>query len=85
MNPQNESYATTGSDFNNPNETRATISAFIASAVITLGFYFMLGESMNLYNNYLSAFFRLMIISVLLFIGFLYLFIRKIQAFYFEK
>ena len=85
MNPQNESYATTGSDFNNPNETHATISAFIASAVITLGFYFMLGESMNLYNNYLSAFFRLMIISVFLFVGFLYLFIRKIQAFYFEK
>lgn len=85
MNPQNESYATTGSDFNNPNETRATISAFIASAIITLGFYFMLGESMNLYNNYVSAFVRLLLISVALFAGFLYLFIRKIQAFYFEK
>ena len=85
MNPQNEAYATTGSDFNNPNETRATISAFIASAIITLGFYFMLGESMNLYNNYISAFVRLLLISVALFAGFLYLFIRKIQAFYFEK
>ena len=85
MNPQNESYATTGSDFNNPNETRATISAFIVSAIITLGFYFMLGESMNLYNNYVSAFIRLLVVSVFLFAGFLYLFIRKIQAFYFEK
>ena len=85
MNPQNEYYATTGSDFNNPNETRATISAFIASAVITLGFYFMLGESMNLYNNYLSAFIRLLLLSILLFAGFLYLFIKKIKAFYFEK
>ena len=85
MNPQNESYATTGSDFNNPNETRATISAFIASALITIGFYFMLSESMSLYNSYTSAFIRLLIISLALLAGFLYLFIMKIKAFYFEK
>lgn len=85
MNPQNEVYATTGSDFNNPNETRATIAAFVASFIIAFAFYFMLGESMRLYNNYNSAFIRLFIASVVLFAGFLYLFIKKIQAFYYEK
>ena len=85
MNPQNEAYATTGSDFNNPNETKATISAFIVSFVITLAFYFMLNESIRLHENYQSAFIRLLIAGILLFGGFLYLFIKKIQAFYFDK
>ena len=85
MNPQNEAYATTGSDFNNPNETRATIAAFVASFVIAGFFYFMLHESITLYDSYTSAFIRLAIISAALFGGFLYLFIKKIQAFYFEK
>ena len=85
MNPQNEAYATTGSDFNNPNETRATIAAFVVSFVIAGFFYFLLHESITLYDSYTSAFIRLTIISVALFAGFLYLFIKKIQAFYFEK
>ena len=85
MNPQNEAYATTGNDFNNPNETKVTIAAFIVSFIIALAFYFMLGESMRLYENYLSAFIRLLVASIVLFAGFLYLFIKKIQAFYYEK
>ena len=85
MNPQNEVYATTGSDFNNPNETKATIAAFIASIAIALIFYFMLTESYVLHGNYLSAFIRLLIIAIILFAGFLYLFIAKIKAFYYEK
>ena len=85
MNPQNEVYATTGSDFNNPNETKATIAAFIASFLVAIVFYFMLGESYQLHGNYLSAFIRLLIIAIFLFAGFLYLFIAKIRAFYFEK
>ena len=85
MNPQNEVYATTGSDFNNPNEAKATVMAFIGSFVLTVVLYFMLVESMSLHENYLSAFIRLLIIAVFLFAGFLYLFIKKIQAFYYEK
>lgn len=85
MNPQNEVYATTGNDFNNPNETRVTIVAFVSSFVITLLFYFMLTESFTLHEGYLSAFIRLAIISAGLFAGFLYLFIMKIKAFYYEK
>ena len=85
MNPQNEVYATTGNDFNNPNEAKATVMAFIGSFVLTVVLYFMLVESMSLHENYLSAFIRLLIIAAFLFAGFLYLFIKKIQAFYYEK
>ena len=85
MNPQNEAYATTGSDFNNPNETRATIAAFVLSFIVAILFYFLLAESIATYDNYISAFIRLFILSAGLFAGFLYLFIKKIQVFYFEK
>ena len=85
MNPQNEVYATTGSDFNNPNEAKATVVAFVGSFAITVGFYFMLVESMRLYDNYLSAFIRLLVVSAFLFAGFLLLFVKKIKAFYYEK
>ena len=85
MNPQNEVYATTGSDFNNPNETRSTVVAFVVSFIITGLFYLILSESIKMTGSYTSAFVRLLLISALLFAGFLYLFIKKIQAFYFEK
>ena len=85
MNPQNEVYATSGNDFNNPNEAKATVMAFVGSFVITLVFYFVLTESLRLYNNYLSAFIRLFIVAVFLFAGFLLLFVKKIKAFYYEK
>ena len=85
MNPQNEVYATTGNDFNNPNEAKATILAFVGSFIITFIFYFMLVESVTLHGNYMSAFIRLLIIAIVLFAGYLYLFIKKIQAFYYEK
>ena len=85
MNPQNEAYATTGSDFNNPNETRATIAAFVVSFLVAILFYFMLTESMASYDDYISAFVRLLVLSAALFAGFLYLFIKKVQVFYFEK
>ena len=85
MNPQNEVYATTGNDFNNPNEAKATVMAFVGSFVITFMFYFMLVESMRLYDNYFSAFIRLFIVAAFLFAGFLLLFVKKIKAFYYEK
>ena len=85
MNPQNEVYATTGSDFNNPNETRATIVAFVGSFVIAFAFYLLLNESIRLYNSYVSAFIKLFVAAILLFAGFLLLFVKKIKAFYYEK
>ena len=85
MNPQNEVYATSGSDFNNPNEAKATVVAFVGSFVISVIFYFMLTESMRLYENYVSAFVRLFVLAIFLFGGFLFLFVKKIQAFYYDK
>ena len=85
MNPQNEVYATTGSDFNNPNEAKATVMAFVGSFVVTFAFYFMLVESSRLYGNFMSAFVRLLIVAAFLFAGFLLLFVKKIKAFYYEK
>lgn len=85
MNPQNEAYATSGSDFNNPNESKATVVAFVMSFIIAGAFYLMLTESMRLYENYISAFIRLTLLSLGLFGGLLFLFIMKIKAFYYEK
>jgi hypothetical protein len=86
MNPQNEAYATSGSNFNNPNETRATIVAFVFSFIISFVFYFFLQESYREYDgDYSAAFVRLFIASVILFAGFLYLFVMKIKAFYYDK
>ena len=85
MNPQNEAYATTGSNFNNPNETTSTVVAFVVSFILTGLFYLILNESYKLTGSYTSAFIRLLLVSLFLFAGFLFLFIKKIQAFYFEK
>ena len=85
MNPQNEAYATTGSNFNNPNESKATVVAFVMSFIIAGAFYLMLTESMRLYQNYISAFVRLFLLSVFLLGGLLFLFIMKIKAFYYDK
>lgn len=86
MNPQNEAYATSGNNFNNPNETRATIIAFVLSFIVAFAFYFFLQESYREYNgDYSAAFVRLFIASLILFAGFLYLFIAKIKAFYYDK
>ena len=85
MNPQNEAYATTGSNFNNPNETTSTVVAFVVSFILTGLFYLILNESYKLTGSYTSAFIRLLLVSIFLFAGFLFLFIKKIQAFYFEK
>ncbi|MEE3440553.1 hypothetical protein, partial [Ruminococcus sp.] len=66
-------------------EAKATIMAFLGSFIITIALYFMLVESTTLHGNYISAFVRLLIIATVLFAGFLYLFVKKIQAFYYEK
>lgn len=85
MNPQNEAYATSGSDFNNPNETKATVVAFILSFAVTLVAYLLFMESQKYYDNYDVAFLKILLISVAGFGGSLALFILKIKAFYYEK
>ena len=55
MNPQTELYATVGSSESNPNETRATISAFLISFVIGGTVFLVLRDptSSNVYFKYL--------------------------------
>ena len=85
MNPQNEAFATSGSDFNNPNETKVTIVAFVGSFAFAIMSYLLFVESQNHYANYYSAFIRIFLIGSFLFAGSLALFILKIKAFYYEK
>ncbi|MFA5443321.1 MAG: hypothetical protein WC286_05600 [Bacilli bacterium] len=86
MNPQNEQYATAGEQINNPNETKATIFAFITSfliALITLGFLleeqFMPNQSFNL------AFLKILLIGIVFLGVAVYMFIEKIKAYYYDR
>ncbi len=85
MNPQNETYATSGSDFNNPNERKATVVAFILSFIVAIVAYLLLMESQKYYDNYNSAFIKILLLAIGGFAGSLVLFILKIKAFYYEK
>ena len=85
MNPQNEAYATSGSDFNNPNETRVTIVAFVGSFALAALAYFFFDESKTLFNNYDVAFIKMLVLAVATFASSLVLFILKVKAFYYEK
>ena len=85
MNPQNETYATSGSDFNNPNERKATVVAFILSFIVAIVAYLLLMESQKYYDNYNSAFIKILLLAIGGFAGSLILFILKIKAFYYEK
>ena len=47
MNPQNELYATVGTSETNPNETKATVTAFLISFVTAGVIFFLLTEGSN--------------------------------------
>lgn len=83
MNPQNESYATTGSSENNSNENISTIIAFIFSALFALISYFLISECEA--GNYAIAFIKLFIIGLVVAASCLLLFILKVKAYYYEK
>lgn len=86
MNPQNEQYATAGGQISNPNETKATISAFILSfafALITLGF--LIEEQVKPEISFNLAFVKMLLIGIV-FIGVaIYMFIEKIKAYYYDR
>lgn len=85
MNPQNESYATTGSSENNQNENRSTIVAFVGAIIFAaLGYLFMI-ESHKEDGFYLIAFIKLIVISLGVAASAFYLFVKKIKAYYYEK
>ncbi|MBR2932883.1 MAG: hypothetical protein IKC33_01065, partial [Clostridia bacterium] len=94
MNPQNEQYATVGESVNNPNESKATILAFIASAIMSLLafvffknpeilFTFMPYSVHGIY--YTIPIVKLFAIAAVFCAATLYMFIGKVKAYYYEK
>lgn len=86
MNPQNEQYATTGETFDNPNENKSTIYAFVISFIYALIAYKLLSESSvsgNI-NDLTFGMIKLLIISFGYLNSTLMLFIKRIKAFYYE-
>ncbi len=79
MNPQNEHYATSGDSFNNPNEGKATLTSFLISAVAAFLVFFFVAE------NYISAWYKVLIFATLYFGWTLYIYIKKIKIYYQEK
>ena len=79
MNPQNEQYATSGSQENNPNERKSSLFAFILSF---LGFII----SLLLFNEKISvAWIKLMFISLVFAVSRIFLYVQRIKIYYKEK
>ena len=86
MNPQNEQYATSGEVIDNPNENKSTLFAFIISAVFAIIAYKFFSEAIvtNKINDIILCVVKLFSISFVYFVSMLYLFFKKIKAFYYE-
>jgi hypothetical protein len=86
MNPQNEQYATSGEIMDNPNENKSTLFAFIISAVFAIIAYKFFSEAVvtNKVGDLIICVVKLMSITFVYFISMLYLFFKKIKAFYYE-
>ena len=85
MNPQNESYATTGSSENNQNENRSTIVAFVGSIIFAIVSYLLMSETHLADGNYLIAFIKMLVISIFIAASCFTLFVLKVKAYYYEK
>lgn len=84
IHPQNEQYATTGVSIDNPNENKSTGLAFIISIIYAVVAYKLLSEA-SLYNNDLTiGFVKLLLISLVIFGSSVYMFFKKIKAYYYE-
>ena len=80
MNPQTELYATVGNSESNPNETKATVSAFLISFFIAGAMFLLLIEASqsNAYLKYLGVAFAVLLYRI-------WLFFAKIRLYYKEK
>ena len=85
MNPQNEAYATNGEEINNPNEIVSTVVGFVISFAMAGVMYFLLNESMTQTESFTSAFVKMILISIGIFVSFLSLYIFYIRAYYYDK
>ena len=80
MNPQYEIYATIGNDDNNPNETKATVSAFLISFIVAVLMLLLIVE-----NAGITTYLKLLGISLALLIYRTYLFFQNVKLYYKEK
>ncbi len=83
MNPQNEQYATLGVNFNNPNEAKSTVVAFVTSILYSLFAFKILYES-GIEGNFTMGILKLLLISVVFFASFTLLFVKRVKAFYYD-
>lgn len=79
MNPQTAQYQTVGTHFNNPNDIKTTIFAFIISAAVAFAIYFLIGENENI------LWFKILLIGGLFLALRIWLYINKIKVYYKEK
>ena len=80
MNPQIELYSTVGSSESNPNETRATLTAFVISFLVTGIIFFLLTE-----NNDIGVYLKYIVVSAIALIYRTYIFFAKLRLYYKEK
>lgn len=85
MNPQNESYATSGEEVNNENENKSSIVAFLLSIAYSLIAFKLFSETKFYGGSVLPASIKLFLIAAILFAYFFVSFFLKIKAFYGEK
>ena len=86
MNPQNEQYATTGVNVDNPNENKSTMWAFLISFLFALISYKLLSESVlgSATQDLTLGIVKLLFIGLVFFASMTMLFIKRIKAFYYE-
>ncbi len=80
MNPQNELYASMGDSENNPNESKATASAFIISFLVAAIVFLLMVEKFST-----AVFVKIFLIGLCAFIWRAHLFNSKIRVYYKEK
>ncbi|MBR2311830.1 MAG: hypothetical protein IKA46_00875 [Clostridia bacterium] len=78
MNPQNELYAAIGNSEKNPNETTATLTAFLISFVVAAALFLLMMEGSRVFLKFL-------IVSLALLFWRGWLFFSKIKVYYKEK
>ena len=81
MNPQTELYATVGASEDNPNETRATLSAFLFSFAIAGLLFVLLLES----SGGIGVYVKYLLIALAVLAYRLHMFFSKIKLYYKEK
>ncbi len=86
MKPLNELYATSGESVFNPNETKATVFAFVSAIVYALFAFIFLNETkIPPSERYNPSFLKLMLIGVVFLGVAIFLFKWMVKAYYFDE